>query len=134
MQIDDEVMKRLLTEFNKPVSFKGDSGIWNDTITNMEDVFGRTLAYVDDTNNLIIYDVSTFADIISSKKYITIAEYSEKHQKGVAIIKRLCGEGRIEGAYKTSAGWLIPSDAPYPERKPRTIKNKIYTYKALDHN
>ena len=38
------------------------------------------------------------------------------------MVKRLCDEGRIEGAHKISSGWLIPENAPYPERKPRTVK------------
>ena len=124
MSADNETLTKLLTEFDKPNNFKGELGLWNNTTSEMESVTGKTLAYVDDTNNLIVYDASTFAEIISPSKFITVTEFSDKYGKKPAIIKRLCAEGRIEGAYKTSAGWLIPLDAEYPERKPRTSKNK----------
>lgn len=124
MKVDNEILCRLLTEFNKPNNFKGDLGYWNKTIAGMEDVSGKTLLYVDDTLKLIVFDHTIFASVVSSNKYISATEYAEKYGKQVSIIKRICSNGRIEGAYKTSAGWMIPENAPYPERKPREVKKK----------
>lgn len=82
----------------------------------MEDADGETLAYIDDSNKLIVLNDKTFAEIVQKEeKYISASEYAAQHDKGNAIIKRLCLAGKLPGAYKTSSGWLIPENAPYPE-------------------
>ena len=121
LKVNKEVLDRLLTDFKKSSSFKGDHGYWNAENASMEDAYGETLAYVDDANKLIILSDKLFApekQII----YISATEYAELHGKSRPSIKNMCAEGRIPGAYKTSSGWLIPKDAPYPARKPRTMK------------
>ena len=125
MKADNEVLRRLLTGFTKPNTFKGKDVYWNALIPSMEDVAGITLAYVDDSYKLVIINPTTFQDVIVNTRYISPAEYADKHGKGVAIVKRMCGEGRLEGAYRTSSGWMIPENAPYPERKPRTVVKKV---------
>ena len=87
----------------------------------MDDAAGITLAFVDDANKLVILSDNLF----SPEKqivYISATEYAEMHGKSRPSIKNMCAAGRIPGAYKTSSGWLIPKDAPYPERKPRSLK------------
>ncbi len=120
----DDVI-RLLTDFKKPNSFKGADGFWLNNIADMEDAPGETIAYVDDTNKLIILDKSVFDGIIKPEvQYISASEYADLKGKSRPSIKNMCAAGRIAGAYKTSSGWLIPADAPYPERKKREVKKK----------
>ena len=119
MNATNEVLARLLTSFDKPTSFKGGDGYWDALITNMEDAEGITLAYVDDSKKLIILDTKVFVPVISEpvkNKFISASEYAAKHEKSRASVKNMCAAGRIEGAYKTSSGWLIPENAPYPVR------------------
>ena len=117
---DKENLGKLLTDFKRTQNFKG-TEFWNTTYAQMEDVPGMTLAFVDDANKLVILSDKLFA----SKKqtvYISTTEYADLHGKCRATIKNLCKAERIEGAYQTTAGWLIPKDAPYPERKKRESK------------
>jgi len=118
MKADKDALAKLLTGFRKPTSFKGDEGYWNGEITDMEDVYGVTLAYVDEMSRLVILSDKLF-EPEKTVVYVTVTEYAELHGRGIGIVKRLCLDGRIEGAIKKSNGWLIPKDTPYPERKPR---------------
>ena len=121
LKADKEVQGKLLTGFKHPQNFKGDEGYWNTTHAQMDDVPGITLAFVDDANKLVILSDKLF----SPEKqivYISATEYAELHGKSRPSIKNMCAAGRIPGAYKTSSGWLIPKDAPYPERKKRESK------------
>ena len=121
LKADNEVLNHLLTGFKRAKSFKGDYGYWITGNSAMENVAGTTLAYVDDSNKLIILSDKLFT---SEKQtvYISATEYAELHGKCRASVKNMCVAGRIPGAYKTTSGWLIPQDAPYPERKSRSVK------------
>lgn len=118
MKADADVLAKLLTSFKRLKSFKGDDGYWNTEIADMENVDGLTLAYVDDMNRLVILSDKLF-EVEKQVKYITATEYAELHGKSRPMVKKLCADGRIPGAYKNSSGWMIPEDAPYPERKTR---------------
>lgn len=121
MRVDRDVLDRLLTDFKKAKTFRGDYGFWNADNSSMEEAAGITLAFVDDANKLIILSDKLF----SPEKqivYVSATEYAEMHGKCRATIKNLCVAGRIPGAYKTSSGWLIPKDSPYPDRKARETK------------
>ena len=121
LKVDKEVLDRLLTDLKKATSFRGDYGYWNAENASMSDAAGITLAFVDDANKLVVLSDKLF----SPEKqivYISATEYAELHGKSRPSIKNMCAAGRIPGAYKTSSGWLIPKDAPYPERKPRETK------------
>lgn len=109
-------LARLLTEFTKPQAFKGENNYWNATLSRMDDAPGETLAYVDDTKKLIILNDKVFADVVQKEeKYISATEYAERFGKCRATVKNLCVAGRLPGAYKTSSGWLIPENTPYPQ-------------------
>ena len=120
LKADKENLNKLLTNFKRAQNFKG-TEFWNTTYAQMEDVPGMTLAFVDDANKLVILSEKLFT---SEKRtvYISTTEYADLHGKCRATIKNLCKADRIEGAYQTTAGWLIPKDAPYPERKKRESK------------
>lgn len=60
MKADAAALNRLLTDFKRPGSFKGDAGYWVGGGLGMEDIDGITLAYVDDQNNLIILSEKVF--------------------------------------------------------------------------
>ena len=121
LKADNEVLNHLLTGFKRAKSFKGDDGYWIAGNATMEDVAGVTLAYVDDSNKLIILSDKLFTPE-KQTEYISATEYAELHNKCRASVKNMCVAGRIPGAEKTSLGWMIPKDAPYPERKSRSVK------------
>lgn len=121
LRANKEVLDRLLTDFKKSKTFKGNYGFWNAGGVSMEMVYGETLAFVDDANKLVIISDKLFAQE-KQIVYISATEYAELHGKSRPSVKNMCAAGRIQGAYKTSSGWLIPEDAPYPTRKPRTTK------------
>lgn len=122
LNADDSILKRLLTDFKKPGSFKGTDGIWNALICDMKDYEGQTLAFVDDKSDLVIISPDAFKGFRTPTVYITASEYADLHGKSHPQIKKLCEAGRIDGIQQTRGGWIIPRDAPYPERKPREVK------------
>lgn len=124
LECTPNVLQDILVKFDSPQKFKGNSGYWNIKHADMEDVEGITLAYIDESKRLIVINPTAFKDCLKTATYISATEFATKHNKGVAIVKRLCSEGRIEGAYKTSSGWLIPTDAKYPKRKTRNSNAK----------
>ena len=59
--------------------------------------------------------------------YLSITKISEKWGIKQRRIRVLCSEGRIPGAYKVGAYWLIPEDAEKP--KDERIKSGKYVKK-----
>jgi len=61
-------------------------------------------------------------------EYISITKTSEKWGISTRRIRILCNEGRIPGAYKKNAYWVIPEDAIKPKderiRSGRYIKER----------
>lgn len=121
LKTNKEVLGRLLTDFKRANTFKGMDGYWIKEYPVMDDVPGITLAFVDDSNKLIILSDKLFSPE-KETIYVSATEYADMHGKCRATIKKLCKDGRIDGVYQTSAGWLIPKDAPYPDRKSRETK------------
>ena len=121
---NENVLARLLAEFNHPNKFKGVDGCWNSKNSDMAEAEGITLAIVDDQLNLIVYSPKAFSVVQKHVEYISASEYAEKHGRSHSLIRRLCEEGRIPGAQQNRSGWLLPQDAPYPKRKKRETKKK----------
>ena len=119
---DRVTIVNFFTNFTQTKKFTGNDGFWINTHPYMDEVPGKTLAFVDNTDRLVILTEEILISTMTCGEYISVSEYAERHRKGRAQIKRLCMEGRLPGSYKTSSGWLIPGDTPYPERKPRTTK------------
>lgn len=109
MELDE--VKQFILSFQDPIYFTpGSSRI-------VSRAKGTTLAKVLDTGNLVLSSPALLSNLFSqSNKYISVSEYSALHNKGQRIVTRLCNEGRIPGAIQRNYRWLIPSDAPYPER------------------
>lgn len=112
----DETKARRFIENYDDKSYYSGKDKWDYPIP-IEDYGGTTLAIVNDEGNLIIYSPEFFRTILytSPTKYLTTAEYAEKHGKKRGIVSRFCRDGRIDGAIQKGPAWLIPEDAPYPE-------------------
>ncbi len=63
-------------------------------------------------------------------EYLSISQVAEKWNIKQRRIRALCAEGRIEGAYKVGAYWLIPSAAEKP--KDGRIKSGKYIKSQSD--
>lgn len=98
-----------------------EGGSWKDEYPSITAVPGQTLAYVTDSLQLVIEDISPFVSVFESVKatvpiesVLTASEYAAKHRKSVEQIKVFCRRGRIWGAKKIGRDWVIPEDSPYP--------------------
>lgn len=94
---------------------------WKDEYPALTAVPGQNLAYVTDSLQLVIEDITPFLAVFEQVKttvpieeVLTANEYAEKHKKSVEQIKVFCRNGRIWGAQKIGRDWVIPKDAPYP--------------------
>ena len=119
----DTLLQTLLLDFHliEQKSWGSNSSWSSDYITDMMLYPGETLAYISDTNQLVIFDSTPFRSLIlqsgkwaDSVRVLSASEYGKKYNKGKEIIKYFCREGRIQGAYKINGYWMIPEDAPYP--------------------
>ena len=98
-----------------------DAATWTEEYPDITAVPGINLAYVTDTWQLVVDDITPFIAVFESVKatvpieaVLTAAEYAEKHNKSVEQVKVFCRSGRIWGATKIGRDWVIPADAPYP--------------------
>jgi len=98
-----------------------DKDSWKEEYPDLTAVPGQNLAYVPDSLQLVIEDITPFVSVFEQVKatvpiedVLTAAEYAEKHNKSVEQIKVFCRSGRIWGATKVGRDWVIPKDAPYP--------------------
>ncbi|NLJ55808.1 MAG: DNA-binding protein [Firmicutes bacterium] len=54
--------------------------------------------------------------------YLSAKETAEKWNISRRRVQILCGEGRVEGAFKLSDVWVIPKDAKKPADRRKTKK------------
>ena len=94
---------------------------WKGEYPDLTAVPGHNLAYVTDSLQLVVEDITPFLTVfeqvkatVSIESVLTAAEYAKKHNKSVEQIKVFCRNGRIWGATKIGRDWVIPKDAPYP--------------------
>lgn len=52
-------------------------------------------------------------------KYISAAEFADKHGIAERTARHYCACGKIDGAFLTGKTWNIPQEAPLPTRKPK---------------
>lgn len=64
-------------------------------------------------------------------KYMSVKEASEKWKISERRIRKLCSEGRVEGAHKIGGSWSIPSDASKPFDGRYSVRK---TYRGLDYD
>lgn len=94
---------------------------WKDEYPALTAVPGQNLAYVTDSLQLVVEDITPFLSVFEQVKatvpiedVLTANEYAEKYNKSVEQVKVFCRNGRIWGAQKIGRDWVIPKDAPYP--------------------
>lgn len=110
-----------ISTFDDPSHYAG-RGKWMDKIVKMEDYEGRTIAVVEDNGFLRVEDAPIFRSLLASGpekheeqvELLTIEEYATQHKKSVTLVRRLCREGRLEGAIQKGKVWLVPAGSPYP--------------------
>lgn len=97
-------------------SYYSGPGKWDYEGVTMESFRGETIATVSDTGILSVENAESFRTILTSaeRKLLTVGEYAELHKKQISVIRRLCQQNRIAGAYLKGNTWLIPEKAPYP--------------------
>lgn len=82
-----------------------------------DDYEGELLVSLGDDGDLIVHNSQFLRELAipSEFPYFTVPEYAAAHDKKGSIVRRLCGDGRIEGAIQIGATWLIPKNAVYPD-------------------
>lgn len=115
---DDSILKMLFVGFMGADTFgRGKAGRWDTEHKSMEDVPGKTLAWVDDEYRLIIIE-NVFIPLVQSvveEDYVTVQEYAVAHGLGDTRVKVLCREGRIPGAVRKGNRWFIPRSSELPK-------------------
>ncbi len=102
-------LQRFLTSFTEYIHQDG-------TVCWDTNPYGEVLAYVSESNELIVCDPQLFKFLFpTADEYITVVEFAARHGKQRRIITRFCQEGRIPGAFQKDRCWYIPADASYPK-------------------
>ncbi len=88
-----------------------------DKMSLFDEYKGDPLVSLDDSGNLIVHNAQFLRKLTmpSEFPYYTVPEYAAKHGKKTSIVRRLCLEGRLEGATQIGASWYIPKHAAYPD-------------------
>jgi hypothetical protein len=60
---------------------------------------------------------------------LTIAEYAARIGKAPRSVRQKCLLGTLPGAVKIGRDWLIPSEAPYQDRRVKTGEYKDWRKK-----
>ncbi len=111
----------MLTRFIKIEELTGEQGRWDTSYPDMFLYPGQTLAYITDSYELVISDITPFNRLfnvsieVDLESILSVAEYGKLHNKSIEQVKLFCRMGRIPGAIKKSGIWFIPADAPYPQ-------------------
>ena len=56
---------------------------------------------------------------MSVMKYISVAEFAQRHNVSERTARNYCAHGKIDGAYLVGKTWNIPEDAELPSRRNR---------------
>lgn len=115
-----------LTNFKTSNFTAGNAGSWDNENPDMVSYPGKTIAYITDTRQLVIYDFAPFSFAVSKSpdfmEYLSTDEYAQLHNVSREIVKVYCRDGRLEGAKRIGNRWAIPETTPYPiddvSRKP----------------
>lgn len=134
MTANDLALYELLTDFRRNDRFvNGTKGRWDTAYPDISVYPGETVAFIADNDSLVVYDFKPFMSLLNAKLemrgYISSAEFAERHDKSMEIIKVYCRTGRIPGAVKVGRAWLIPENAEYPVA-PEQQKAGPYKYRS----
>lgn len=114
---DNDVLRMLFVGFSAARHFHGRAGRWDAECTSMEEYPGKSLAWVDDKDHLVVAE-NVFVPLVEAvveDDYVTVQEYASDSGRSEARIKILCKEGRIPGAVKKGSRWFIPRTAKLPQ-------------------
>lgn len=64
-----------------------------------------------------------------AKKMIPLGEYAESIGKAKTTVREKCQRGTLPGAVKIGRDWLIPKDAPYPDKREKSGEYKNWRKK-----
>ena len=136
----DDDLVYMLTSFKDIEKLTGDSEIrWDKEYSEMEDYSGELLAFVNEADELIIWDFNSFKHLLKNlneEKLLSVSEYAIKAGKSQAIVRRYCANGKFPGAIKIpllnnkEGAWMIP-DIPWPSDNCKVGDKK---YKRREHN
>ena len=114
---DNDLLKMLFVGFAGADKFgKGKAGRWNTKYDSMEEHPGKTLAWVDDENRLVIVE-NVFIPLVQTvveEDYVTVQTYATEHGLSDTRVKVLCREGRLPGAVRKGSRWFIPRASELP--------------------
>lgn len=112
---------------------------WDKEYSEMEDYAGELLAFVNEADELIIWDFKPFKHLLinqNEEKLLSVSDYAAKVGKSQAIVRRYCANGKLPGAKKITllnnkdGVWMIP-DVPWPSDNRKVDYKK---YKRREHN
>lgn len=136
----DDDLYYILTSFKEIEKLTGDSEKrWDKEYSDMEDYTGELLAFVNEADELIIWDFDPFKHLLKNlnkEKLLSVSEYAIKAGKSQAIVRRYCANGKLSGAIKISlpnnkdGAWMIP-DVLWPSDNRKAADKK---YKRKEHN
>ena len=136
----DDDMVYMLMSFKSIEKLSGKSGKrWDKEYREMEEYFGELLAFVNEADELIIWDFNPFKHLLKNlneAKLLSVSEYAAKVEKSQTIVRRYCANGKLPGAKKVSltnsndGAWMIP-DVPWPSDNRKVADKK---YKRREHN
>lgn len=136
----DDELYYILTSFKEIEKLTGDlEKRWDKEYSEMEDYSGELIAFVNEADELIIWDFNPFKHLLKNlneEKLLSVSEYATKEGKSQAIVRRYCANGKFLGAKKISLPnskdgvWMIP-DVPWPSDNRKVADKK---YKRREHN
>lgn len=136
----DSDLLYMLTTFKNIEKLSGNSErCWDKEYSEMEDYAGELLAFINEADELIIWDFNPFKPLLKNlneEKLLSVSEYAAKAGKSQAIVRRYCANGKFSGATKIrlpnnkEGTWMIP-DIPWPKDNRKVAEKK---YKRKEHN
>lgn len=120
---DQSLIARFFSNFDNVNIFNGSDGNWKQFHLDMGEYPGVTLAYVTDSDQLVVVSPWAMKQALSvsagNHKLISVADYAKKYNRSREMVKAFAQQDRIPGAFKVGRAWLIPEDAPYPVEEGR---------------
>lgn len=116
-EADNDLLRMLFVGFTGANRFgKGKAGRWDSKYGSVEEHPGKTVAWVDEDNRLVIVE-NVFIPLVQSvveDDYVTVQVYAAEHGLCETRVKVLCREGRLSGAIRKGNRWFIPRASELP--------------------
>lgn len=69
---------------------------------------------------------------MDTSNLITLTEYAARVGKDTSTVRQKCLRGNLPGAVKIGRDWLIPADAPYPDKRIKSGSYKNWRKKSSE--